>query len=376
MRESRRVKCFGESGRAPQALARFAFAARLPVLIAGGMLMSSCVFWTPRSIAPTASARVIENVPRHKWDIKSCGAGALSSVLQHYGDPVPMAEWDARLPKTRGGVMSIDLVLAARQRGFDASLVTGDASLLEAELLDERPVILMLQVIQAPGKGYDFFHYVVIDGYDPVRNLYRTQFGDGESRWARLERLEPAWKPTKYATIVIRPADPNAESLRAAVRLEEEGKYALAAQTYREILQKDPKSLLAWTNLGNAEMQLGRPVPAEEAFRKALELDPEAADTLNNLAWLLYEQKRVEEAEPFARRAATARAPDTWMRLDTLARILAARGNCAEAETAFRQALAQVPAERTQEKKDIEAASKIAGCSSQSARSGLPPSTN
>ena len=118
----------------------------------------------------------------------------------------------------------------------------------------------MLQVISAPGKGYDFFHYVVIDGYDPDRNLYRTQFGDGQSRWARLERLEPAWKPTKYATIVIRPADPNAESLRAAVRLEEEGKYALAAQTYREILQKDPKSLLAWTNLGNAEMQLGRPI--------------------------------------------------------------------------------------------------------------------
>jgi len=370
MRDSRRVKSFGESGRAPQALARFVF------LVSAAMLMSSCVFWTPRSVAPTASARVIENVPRHKWDIKSCGAGALSSVLQHYGDPVPMEEWDAKLPKTRGGVMSIDLVLAARQRGFDASLVTGDASLLEAELRDERPVILMLQVISAPGKGYDFFHYVVIDGYDPDRNLYRTQFGDGQSRWARLERLEPAWKPTKYATIVIRPADPNAESLRAAVRLEEEGKYALAAQTYREILQKDPKSLLAWTNLGNAEMQLGRPIPAEEAFRKALELDPEAADTLNNLAWLLYEQKRVEEAEPFARRAATTKAPDTWMRLDTLARILAARGNCAEAETTFRQALAQVPAERKQERADIEAASKIAGCSSQSARSGPPPSTS
>ncbi|MGZ5474254.1 MAG: cysteine peptidase family C39 domain-containing protein, partial [Thermoanaerobaculia bacterium] len=96
---------------------------------------------------------MIENVPMQKWDIKSCGAGALSAVLQHYGDPVSMAEWDASLPKTRGGVMSIDLVLAARERGFDANLVTGDAGLVDAELRAGRPVILMLQVIQAPGKG-------------------------------------------------------------------------------------------------------------------------------------------------------------------------------------------------------------------------------
>lgn len=287
-----------------------------------------------------------------------------------------MAEWDAALPKTRGGVMSIDLVLAARERGFDASLVTGDASLLEAELRDGRPVILMLQVIQAPGKGYDFFHYIVIDGHDPERQLYRTQFGDGKSRWARLSRLESAWKPTRYATVIIRPADPNAKALRAAVQLEEQGKYALAAQTYREILDKDPRSLLAWTNLGNAEMHAGRTIAAEEAFRKALELDPEAADTLNNLAWLLFEQKRIEEAEPIARKAIVTKAPDEWMRLDTLARILAARGNCEEARTTFQKAIAGVPASRTAERKDLEAAASNIDACSQSARNGPLPSTD
>ncbi|HEX2061080.1 MAG TPA: tetratricopeptide repeat protein, partial [Thermoanaerobaculia bacterium] len=240
-----------------------------------------------------------------------------------------------------------------------------------------RPVILMLKVIQAPGKGYDFFHYVVIDGYDPKRNLYRTQFGDGKARWAPLSRLEPAWKMTKYATIVVRPRDPNAEALRAAVRLEEEGKHALAAHAYREVLQKDPRSVLAWTNLGNTEMRLGRRPAAEEAFRKALELDPESADTLNNLAWLLYEEKRMDEAEPLARRAALTKAPDPWMRWDTLARILAAKGKCDEARMTFEQALAAVPEHRTAERADIAAAaaSNIPQCS-QSARSGPPPSTN
>ncbi len=339
-------------------------------------LATACVFWTPRSQAPTTNAVLVDNVPKQKWDIMSCGAGALSSVLQHYGDPITMDEWQARLPKTRGGVMSIDLVLAARERGFDAKLVTGDAATVGQEVREGRPVILMFQVINAMGKSYDFYHYVVVDGYDAERNLYRTQFGDGKTRWARMEKLEAAWKPTKYATVLIRPADVNAKALRAAVQLESEGKYALAATTYREILQRDPTSVLAWTNLGNAEMQLDRASAAEEAFRKALELDANAADTLNNLAWLLYEQKRYDEAEPFARRAALTTAPDPWTRLDTLARILAARGLCDEAAETFKKAIAQVPDNRKAERADIEAAaSNIAGCS-RTARSGSPPSTN
>ncbi|HEX7832306.1 MAG TPA: tetratricopeptide repeat protein, partial [Thermoanaerobaculia bacterium] len=89
--------------------------------------------------------------------------------------------------------------------------------------------------------------------------------------------------------------------------------------------------------------------------------DPEAADTLNNLAWLLYEEKRMDEAEPIARRAVIAPAPDAWTRLDTLARILAARGECDEAKTKFKQAASQVPATRAAERADIEKAAASCG---------------
>lgn len=322
------------------------------------LLLTSCVYWTPMSQRATSTAYVIPDVPMQTWDIKSCGAGVLSAVLQHYGDATTMQEWDAALPKTRGGVMSIDLVLAARQKGFDARLVTGDSSIVEAELRDMRPVILMLQVVQAPGSGYDFFHYVVLDGFDPAANLYRVQFGDGKARWARLDRLESAWEKTRYATLLIRPADPNLAALRAAVQLEEEGKYALAADAYREITRNDAASTLAWTNLGNTEMQLGRRAAAEDAFRKALALDPDSADALNNLAWLLFEEQRFEEAEPLARRAIAAKAPDAWTRLDTLARILVARGACDEAAVMFRQALDGVPEARQADRTAIEQAAR------------------
>ncbi len=326
----------------------------LLLLASTALLLTSCVYWTPMSRATSNQAVVIPDVPMQRWDIKSCGAGSLTAVLQRHGDTKTMQEWEADLPKTRGGVMSIDLVHAARSRGFDANLVTGSRDVIDAELRAERPVILMLKVIQAPGKRFDFYHYIVIDGYDPVRKAYRTQFGDGQARWTTLERLAPAWKSTKNATIVVRPRDPHAAALRAAVQLEDEGKYGLAAHAYREILEDDPRSTLAWTNLGNAEMRADRRPAAEEAFRKALEINPEAADALNNLAWLLYEEKRIEEAEPIARRAVAAPAPDAWTRLDTLARILAARGSCDEARQTFRQAADQVPSSRAAARAEIE----------------------
>lgn len=326
------------------------------LLIAPLLFSAGCVYWTPRSVRPGTSATVLSSVPVQKWDITSCGAGALSSVLQHHGEPTTMDELQNTLPKTRGGVMSIDLVLAAREKGFDARIETGNGALLAAEVLEGRPVIAMLQVVQAPGKGYDFFHYVVVDGYDAERNLFRTQFGDGKSRWVSLARLEPAWRATKHATIVIRRPDPATEALRAAVRLEEEGKLALAAHAYREILAEHPGSFLAWTNLANAELQMGRRAAAEEAFRKAIQLEPQAADAMNNLAWLLYEEKRLDEAEPLARRAVAIPAPDRWTRLDTLARILAAGGSCDEARRTFGEALAEVPASRSADRAPIEQA--------------------
>ncbi len=362
---------FGQMGRAWPTLA----------LLLPALFLCSCVYWTPMSRRASTAATVIPNVPMQKWGIESCGAGSLSSVLQHYGDPMTMAQWQESLPKTRGGVMSIDMVIAARHNGFDAQLVTGNAQLIEEQVRNGQPVILMLQVVQYPGSSLDFFHYIVVDGFDPATKLFRTQFGDGKARWTPITRLESAWKKTKHATILIRPASPTTVALRDAVRLEEEGKYALAAQSYREILQRDPNSVLAWTNLGNTEMRAGRRPAAEEAFRKALALEPDSADTLNNLAWLLYEEKRIDEAEPLARKAVVTQAPDPWLRLDTLARILVARGECDEAATTFRAAIAAVPDTRKEERASLEeAASTIASCSpntpSPNAPTGPPPSTN
>lgn len=324
---------------------------RAPLLLL--LTTMSCVFWTPASRRTGVDARVIPNVPTQHWDIKSCGAGSLSSVLQHYGDTTTMREWNDSLRKTRGGVMSIDMVIAARQKGFDARLVTGDRQTLERELLDGRPVILMLQVIETPGRSYDFFHYIVLDGIDTGRQLLRTQFGDGKARWVPFTRLEKAWRGGGSAAIFIRPKDPATDALRVAVTMEEKGQYDDAAREYRRILDLHPHSAVAWTNLGNVEVRRGNASAAEEAFRKAIEVDGSSADAMNNLAWMLYQQKRLEEAESLARRAVATPAADAWTRLDTLARIQLDRGECLEAVRTWQRAIEEIPKTRSTERDEI-----------------------
>jgi tetratricopeptide (TPR) repeat protein len=330
--------------------------AHLPLLLSAFcfLLFSACTtLFTPRSQHAGAAAVTIPNVPMLRWGIESCGAGSLSTVLQHYGETTTMEQWDASLPKTRGGVMTIDMLIAARQKGFEAKLATGDRASIEAELSAGRPVILMLKVIDVLGRNYDFFHYIVADGIDREHGLIRTQFGDGRGRWLSFQKLEKPWSGGGHAAIFIHPRTQD-ESLRAAVSLESEGKFTEAAAQYRELLDHYKGTPLVWTNLGNAQMQLGQKADAESSFRKALELEPGFRDALNNLAWLLYQQKRYDEAESFARRAVAQNGPDSYLVLDTLARILAGRGACEEAAKTFRQAIDAVPPSQTSARTDLE----------------------
>jgi len=292
-----------------------------------------------------------------KWGIESCGAGSLATVLQHYGDATSLQQWDASLPKTRGGVMTVDMLIAARQKGFDAQLVTGTPELIANELRNGRPVILMLQVVDAPGHNYDFFHYIVADGIDSDRGLIRTQWGDRQARWVSLDRLDKPWSGGGHAAILIHPRTKDDEvriALRDAIALEDEGKIAEAAGRYREILAAHPDSSVAWTDLGNAMEKLGDRAGAQEAFRKALAVDPTSRDALNNLAWLLYQQKQLDEAESLARKAVAQHGPDSYLVLDTLARVLAAKGSCDEAMRTFEQAIDAVPSSQAQARADIE----------------------
>lgn len=95
--------------------------------------------------------------------------------------------------------------------------------------------------------------------------------------------------------VAVRPDNVPARIQLAVVHLmdrepEPAEKHLRAAVTY------DPGSPEAWSNLGSALRMLGHTQDAEAAFRKAIELEPEAYAPALNLAALLFGENRIDEA--------------------------------------------------------------------------------
>lgn len=306
-----------------------------------GACSSACATLPPPSLTPGPDATALEHVPVRGFEDDRCGPGSLAVVLNALGDPVSEDELAAAIPRTeRGRVLSVDLMLAARERGLFADLVTGSAEALREEIGGGRPAILMLRLLDVPGRRRDIFHYVVVDGMDPGRDLFRFQFGDGKTRWAGLGQLERAWKGSGHALLRVRAPEAFAQ-MRAAMHLEAAGRPHEAAESYQAIVRAHPRLVRGWVNLGNAESAAGRDAEAERAYRRALDVAPDDVDALNNLAWLLFVGGRgLDEAESLARRAASGAGAERPRVLDTLARILGARGRCDEAEETFAEAQA------------------------------------
>jgi Tetratricopeptide repeat/Peptidase_C39 like family len=313
-------------------------------LVALVLPTAGCATRIPRSQAPSPQATVVSAVPVRSFGEDLCGPGSLAVVLNTLGDTVRPEELEAELPKAkRGGVLSVDLLLAARQRGFDGGLVAGDGDDLRSEVAAGRPSIVMLRLLDAPGAGKDVYHYSVVDGFDPGRQLFRFQLGDGEARWIPLQKLEKSWAGAGHALLLVRPKAATVLDLHRAVGLEEAGRLDEAVALYRSVLAVRPDSALAWTDLGNAELKRRRLADAEKAYREALRIAPDDPDALNNLAWLLLEKAGLlDEAEDLAARAAAlpGPGPDRAQALDTLARIQLARGRCEAAMASFTSALA------------------------------------
>jgi tetratricopeptide (TPR) repeat protein len=312
-------------------------AARAATVLLSAAALAGCATLAPRSHPPGPGAVVIEGVPLRAFGTDRCGAGALSAVLNALGDPVTLETLDAELPKAPGGgVLSVDLLLAARARGFEARLVPGSAREVRDAVRSGRPSILMLRVLDAPGAKHDLHHYVVADGVDDERSLFRVQFGDGEGRWIPLDRLERAWAADGHALLLVMPGrTPEArgtERLNRAVALEAAGRLDEAIAAYRGVVEEQPDWALAWTDLGNSLSRSGRTTEAEAAYRSAIAIDPANRDALNNLAWLLLEEgTRLDEAEALARRALEAGGPDENLVRDTLERILRKKGGISSA---------------------------------------------
>jgi tetratricopeptide (TPR) repeat protein len=107
--------------------------------------------------------------------------------------------------------------------------------------------------------------------------------------------------------------------------------------------ESHPEDARAWLFLAQETPQEAR-AEREANYRRALTADPTNPIALNNLAWLLVEARRFDEAQPLARRA-VAIAPWQPALVDTLAAVLEEIGRCDEALVMQRRAVEAIPGE-------------------------------
>jgi len=140
------------------------------------------------------------------------------------------------------------------------------------------------------------------------------------------QRWDAALPPLRKA---VTKADPAQAPERLHHVLGQLGKTAEADALAASWLKDHPRDMLFLFYLG--DIALGRKdlAGAEQRYRAVLEVNPEHALSLNNIAWLMLEQKK-PGALPYAERAVKA-APDQPALMDTLAMAYAAENQADKA---------------------------------------------
>jgi len=127
-----------------------------------------------------------------------------------------------------------------------------------------------------------------------------------------------------------------------AKALHHAGHFQLAEECYRQLLERDPRSVKALNNLGTLLEGQKRTTDAEAAYRRALEIDPNAAPVLYNLAHALHTDGRLDEAERNYRKSLGLQ-PGSFATLFNLGRLLQRQRRFDEAAECYRRAAEIAP---------------------------------
>ncbi len=135
---------------------------------------------------------------------------------------------------------------------------------------------------------------------------------------------------------------------------EKEGRFYEAEKEYQKALKKDSKRWQIYLNIGNIEFKSGRFSKAEYYYRKGLSFYS-APSLLNNLALTLIKEGEVGEEPYLLLHEALLLDPDhTYIYFDTLAQLMFARNEFAQAEDFWKRALVFMPSDMKEMKREIK----------------------
>jgi tetratricopeptide (TPR) repeat protein len=296
-------------------------------------LTASCAHLSPERYALSDSGhpkRVeIPSVPFYPQEDHYCGPAALAMVLQWAAVTVSPEELVSEVftPSRRGSLQSA-LIGAARRHNRLAHPIRGAEALLN-ELASGHPVL----VLQNLGLSWlPRWHYALAIGYDTVKGVIILHSGKNRSRQVNWPLFIRTWRRAECWGLVVLPPGRLPASgeehsyMRSALGLEQAGQCEGAALAYAAALRRWPSNLGAIMGLGNCRYELGDLGAAERAFRRATEAHSTSGEAFNNLAHVLAEQGRYDEALQMAIRAVDIGGANKSLYLQTLREIQAIGG--------------------------------------------------
>ncbi|MBP8129507.1 MAG: tetratricopeptide repeat protein [Candidatus Hydrogenedentes bacterium] len=259
--------------------------------------------------------------------------------------PLPGAARIGDAATLRGGA---DLISIAAPRSLDFSVVTGTVSNTNRTLRDYPVIQAALRA--APGSSggpvFDRTGALVgmiigklrdedwITAINPVNNAYDMLRRHGLLAAAPdlTGEVDGELMPARGAT------QTDLRAIEAYNRGVRAGAVDQKVAAYAEAVRLLPEFYMAWFNLAVAQTAGGNSAGAEDAYQKALELEPGAVEVQRNLGRLYLRQQRLEEAAR-AFQTALELAPDEAQSHNDLGEVLRQMKRNDEAVRAFETAL-------------------------------------
>ena len=280
-------------------------------LTAGALLLlaglSGCASLVPQTMGlretwPEGVAVKTENtqVPFFPQQEYQCGPAALATVLVNAGTQISPDE----LVKTvylpgRQGSLQVEMLAAPRRYSRVSYQLAPRFDALLREVAAGNPVVVLQDIGIGPVTNW---HYAVVVGFDyPAGELYLRS---GETRRLAIPFtiFEYTWKRGNYWAMVVMPPGRipvtagEADYLTAISTMERVGEPGATALAYSAFLERWPGNAAASVGLANRQYALGALVEAEVTLRRAAARHPDSVPVLNNLAQVLSDRGRNEEA--------------------------------------------------------------------------------
>mgnify|MGYP001826219405 FL=1 len=306
---------------------------RIPLLLFGGVLLiclTGCaglkkweLLQKTGNLPPRFELKTVPFFPQKAYQ---CGPASLATVLNWSGLSVSPEELtDEVFTPLRKGSLQTALISAARRHGRIAYVSTG-MDVIFSEVAAGHPVI----ILQNLGLSwYPVWHYSVVVGYNIPEKFVILRSGATARKIMASRVFEKTWARSHYwGLLILRPEQLPAIAkkdpfLEAVLGLEKARQFHAAILGYKTALTRWPQNLTALMGIGNCHYALGELKDAEAAFRETMRLHPKEGSALNNLAQILFEKGRNQEALEAAQKAVSLGGPLTDVYQKTLEEIQA-----------------------------------------------------